>query len=328
MIEPVQRKLRGKPVPREQLVAEWEDLRRRNVPRGPVASFLFDLHYSEPEKTYQWRIQLDCGCVRDAVTRHHAVDKPADTVERLGDLSEMYYFDHVNPSEREIRNAEERANENAVEAARAKAKGANLPDESDRPSIYGRALLRNGQLLCHDPKCARYRSYGGPVRDIVEWVRLRDKLFVSEPLEIDGETIRGGQQYSVWDVVLSCGHFTQEHTTPGWTPKDGPAQRNSHKRRSLDEVLDVIAKGDPDEEAYWRRMYAENHPDPPPFTRCHTCACTRTITAYQRVGWLATKQAAPKSTSPLRKTLERRLRKLEAEAAQLREQIEGLAPEE
>jgi hypothetical protein len=42
----VQRKLPGTPIPREQLIAEWEDLRRRNNLRGPVASFLFDLHYS------------------------------------------------------------------------------------------------------------------------------------------------------------------------------------------------------------------------------------------------------------------------------------------
>jgi hypothetical protein len=323
----VQRKLPGSPISREQLIAEWEDLRHRNARKGPVASFLFDVHYSVPEKTYQWRIQMDCGCVRDAVTRHHTDDKPADKVERLGELAGTYYFGHVQPSEREIRDAEERANRHAVEAARAKVNGSDLPEESERPSIYGKARLRGGQLLCHDPKCTRYRSHGGPVRDIVEWVRLRDKLYVSEPLEIDGETIRGAQDYAVWDVVLTCGHFKQEHTSPGWNPKNGPAHRNNDKRRALDEVLEVIAKGDPDEEAYWRRMYAENHPDPAPFTRCHTCACIRTITAYQRVGWLATKKALPKPTPPPRKTLERRLRKIEAEAAQLREQLEGLPPE-
>jgi|tagenome__1003787_1003787.scaffolds.fasta_scaffold20769631_2 hypothetical protein len=35
--------------------------------KGPVASFLFDVHYSVPETTYQWHIQLDCGCVRDVL---------------------------------------------------------------------------------------------------------------------------------------------------------------------------------------------------------------------------------------------------------------------
>src|SRR4051794_40617888 len=102
MTAPAQRKLPGTPIPRERLIAQWKDLQQRNLMKGPVASFLFDVHYSVPEKTYQWRIQLDCGCVRDAVTRHHTDDKPADKVERLGELAETYYFGHVQPSEREI----------------------------------------------------------------------------------------------------------------------------------------------------------------------------------------------------------------------------------
>ena len=44
----VQRNLPGSPIPRKELIAEWEDLRRPNAIRRPVASFLFDLHYAEP----------------------------------------------------------------------------------------------------------------------------------------------------------------------------------------------------------------------------------------------------------------------------------------
>ena len=162
------------------------------------------------------------------------------------------------------------------------------------------------------------------MRDIAEWVRHRDSPYVSEPLEVDGKVIRGAREYAVWDVILSCGHFTQEHTEPRWKPEDGPVHRKSKKRLPLNQVLEEIAKGDPDEEAYWRRMYAENHPDPAPFTPCQTCACSRTITAYQRVGWLA-KKAKPVKTQPIpRKTLERRLQKLESEAAQLREKLDSL----
>jgi hypothetical protein len=36
--------------------------------KGPVVTFLFDVHYAAPEKTYQWRVQLECGCVRDMRT--------------------------------------------------------------------------------------------------------------------------------------------------------------------------------------------------------------------------------------------------------------------
>ena len=296
--------------------------------KGPVASFLFDVHYSEPEKTYQWRVQLDCGCVRDALTRHHTDDKPADKAERLSELAQTYYFGHVKPSEREIREAKEQAEKHAEHAARAKLTDTDHSAEPERPSIYGKARLQEGQFLCQDPKCPQYRSHSGPVRDIVEWVRRRDSPYVSQPLEIDGETILGARQYAAWDVVLSCGHFTQEHTEPGWKPEDGPVHRKSKKRLPLNQVLDEIAKGDRDEEAYWRRMYAESHPDPAPFTRCRTCARLRTITAYQRVGWLA-KKAKPVKTQPVpRKTLERRLRKLESEAAQLREKLDSLPTEE
>lgn len=328
MTTPVQRKLPGTPIPRQDLIAEWEDLRRRNALKGPLASFLFDLHYSEPEKTYQWRIQLDCGCVRDAVTRQHSDDKPADKVERLGELAETYHFGLVKPSEREIREANEQAGEHAVQAARAKAVGTDAPEEPKRPSIYGKAHLGAGQLLCFDPKCARYRAFGGPVRDIAEWIRLRDNRFSSEPLEIDGEIILAAREYEVWDIVLSCGHFDQERTEPGWKPDDGPVHRENPNRRPLDEVLDEIAQGDPDQEDYWRRMYADNHPDPAPFTRCHTCARIRTITAYQRVGWLARKKPPVKRKPPPRKTLERRLLKLESDAAQLREQLDNLTTDE
>ena len=140
--------------------------------------------------------------------------------------------------------------------------------------------------------------------------------------------MRGAREYAVWDVVLSCGHFTQEHTERGWKPEDGPVHRKSSKRLPLNQVLEEIAKGDPDEEAYWRRRYAEHHPDPAPFTQCRTCACIRSITAYQRVGWLA-KKAEPAEPQPIpRKTLERRLQKLESEAAQLREQLDNLPTDE
>jgi hypothetical protein len=39
MTIPVEWKLPGGPIAREQLVAEWEDLHHRNLMKGPVASF-------------------------------------------------------------------------------------------------------------------------------------------------------------------------------------------------------------------------------------------------------------------------------------------------
>jgi hypothetical protein len=31
---------------------------------------------------------------------------------------------------------------------------------AERPSIYGKARLQDGQFLCQDPKCPKYRSHG------------------------------------------------------------------------------------------------------------------------------------------------------------------------
>ena len=62
---PVEKKLPGKPIPREELVAEWRELQHRNLLKGVLASFMFDVYYSTPDKTYQWRVEFDCGCVRD-----------------------------------------------------------------------------------------------------------------------------------------------------------------------------------------------------------------------------------------------------------------------
>ena len=43
---------------------------------------------------------------------------------------------------------------------RAKVMGSDLPAEPERPSIYGKALLQDGQFLCQGPKCPKYRSHG------------------------------------------------------------------------------------------------------------------------------------------------------------------------
>ena len=42
----------------------------------------------------------------------------------------------------------------------------------------------------------------------------------------------------------------------------GPPGQSGGLRAEPFSVLEAVAKGDPDGEAYWRRMYAEHHPDP------------------------------------------------------------------
>jgi hypothetical protein len=83
----VERKLPGAPIPREQLVRQFEDWRWRNVNKGPGQAAIFDLLVPKPEDTYQWRIQLNCGCIRDVVTN-------GDTLERLVQRSDKYHHWH------------------------------------------------------------------------------------------------------------------------------------------------------------------------------------------------------------------------------------------
>ncbi|BBY05408.1 hypothetical protein [Mycobacterium noviomagense] len=325
MTAPVERKLPGQPVAREELVRDYDDWKRANLLDGPGRAAIFDLLVPKPDETYQWRVELDCGCIRDAVTL-------GDDVASLLAKSDTYHFSMQKPSEREIAEATEQMNEEIREDLKAKRDGDKPPIRPHRPSVRGKDKLPPGQWLCqYNSECRRYRSHGGPVRDIVEWARRRDDLHTIKPLEIDGKVIRPAKEYALWDVVLGCGHFHQERTEPDWKPDDGIGHNKPSKKwRGLEEMLEMVAHGDPDEEEYWRRVYAENHPEPVPFTRCHTCACLRSVVAYQRVGWVAPKPKPIKPVKPKpprRETLQRRLQKLESEAAQLREQLKNLPRE-
>jgi hypothetical protein len=65
MTLPVEWKLPGGPISREQLVAEWEDVHHRNLMKGPVASFLFDVHYWCADRPVRSQSAVDCnGCAK------------------------------------------------------------------------------------------------------------------------------------------------------------------------------------------------------------------------------------------------------------------------
>jgi hypothetical protein len=276
----IERKLPGEPTPRAELVRHYEDWKHRNHMAGPVEAFLFDVHVPKPEETYQWRIELDCGCIRDVVSR-------SDDVPSLMDRSGKYWG-----WDKEV-------------------------------------ALAASQWLCMDPKCDNHRSHGGPVRDIAEWTKRHDDPYVLKPIEIDGEIIGREKTYAKWDVVLSCGHRDTELTALEWKAEDGPTYPR-RRHIGLKNMLRDICRNE-DDEAYWRRVYAEKHPEPVPFSQCRTCANLRSVVAYERVGWVTSKPKPIKPVKPQpapRKTLERRLQKLETEAAALREELNNRPPDE
>jgi hypothetical protein len=65
MTLPVEWKLPGGPISREQLVAEWEDLHHRNLTEGPGGQFLFDVHYWCADGPVRSQSAVDCnGCAK------------------------------------------------------------------------------------------------------------------------------------------------------------------------------------------------------------------------------------------------------------------------
>lgn len=91
----VECELPGEPAPREEVLRQYEGWRWSNVKEGPGQAAIFDLLVPKPEDTFRWRIQLDCGCIREVTTR-------GDDVEQLLAKSDTYHFGSVRPSKREL----------------------------------------------------------------------------------------------------------------------------------------------------------------------------------------------------------------------------------
>ncbi|WP_142386886.1 hypothetical protein [Mycobacterium hubeiense] len=207
-----------------------------------------------------------------------------------------------------------------------------LADYSDDywPGGRNKTKLPVGQWICYNTKCPRYRETGGPMRDIVEWVSRDAEPYIMEAFEINGEVVSPEKTFARWDVALSCGHRNTELVGDlDWRPENGLTYGPAPKQRVLRTVLKEVCRNADDEE-FWRRIYTENHPRPRPFTQCHTCADVRTVNAYQCVGTLAPKpksKSLPPPSQPRRATLERSLKKAEAQVAELQERLRKLDDE-
>jgi hypothetical protein len=112
----VERKLPGDPAPREEVFREYERWRWGNVKEGLGQAAIFDLLVPKPEDTFRWRIQLDCGCIREVTTR-------GDDVEQLLAKSDTYHFGSVKPSKRERDEENEWFNDEWRECYKAKNAG-------------------------------------------------------------------------------------------------------------------------------------------------------------------------------------------------------------
>ena len=89
MKAPGQRRLSGSPIPREVLIAQWEDLRPATLFEvRSRACFSTCTTRSRRRPTNGASNWTAVAC--DALTRHHTDDRPADKVERLGELADRY----------------------------------------------------------------------------------------------------------------------------------------------------------------------------------------------------------------------------------------------
>ena len=82
---------------------------------------MFDVYYSTPDKTYQWRVQFDCG-LRDVLTRDRR-KMTADDPAALGSTDSLTTSGLSRPSERESREQKEYYDNKALEDARASSRG-------------------------------------------------------------------------------------------------------------------------------------------------------------------------------------------------------------
>lgn len=280
----VRRRLPGKPTPRAEALLVVQDAVAER--RRHVQPVLWPFFAPEPDaETFRWRIQLDCGCV------HEVLSSRKDS----------------------------------------------LPTERKFVDPVHQAWLPPGQIVC----CTR-EGGSSPYREIVEWGERREITFPADPAEpqhgLDAEDwakMRHDEPHTsaFWKVTLSCGHVSEVATGPEWKPADGPRrpspERLEKRRGEWREYLAALAeKGaqPTDNELHHMRMMEQGWPRPFTETDCSSCLRARPIVAYEAVGPLLAPAPKPKASTPAssRANLERRLRQAEAEARQLREQLDSL----
>lgn len=242
------------------------------------------------EDTYRWRVQLECGCVRELFTlgkevfpdSHPWTGLSANDALPLGEYwcsndhgdVDTVYRDIVEWLDRRIRefpaDPEECPDDMSPEA------WAVLRQPEPSSSAFWRVRLSCGHL------------YDGVVTD-EDWNPENGPKQITE------------QRASEMRSELEESWSAEDHA--GW-PEEG-AERD-HVRKMLD--------------LRW--------PRPEPEQKCYTCRFARRITGYQRIGWLVPRSESKKElqdrSEAEKKRAETRLAKIEREARRLREQL-GLA---
>jgi len=279
------------PRPKQEVLEEWQEERRKVgtalADREPPAYVLLDYIFPPPEGIERWQVKLACGCVKEVFTSG----------------------------------------------------GDQLPSEGRWPDFLSSRSWRlpPGQMTCVSDDHPRRDDY--PSRLVTEWREGGDVVPAHE-MTLDGVDEMDDRVLMIpdkreWEVVLDCGHHSMVRIKDlDWLPEHG------HQPRSdLDpaEQAEMVAKFRQDALDYpeiaetclrAERWWAEGCPEPHREFMCCTCPTAYPIVGYVSLGTVAPKpKPAPKAKAPTKATLQRRLAKMEADAARLRDEI-AQAPED
>ncbi len=242
----------------------------------------------DPKDIFRWRIQLDCGCVEERIKHSLSGDDDKPT----STIATASDFDPLS-----------------------------------------REWLPPGEFLCQ----GKHRKRVKPVRDIADWGERKVREFPADPVEppvmwADQPDIWAVLRHpephhsAFWNALLVCGHFGTICTDPDWQPEDGPTYPTPERFAEMQADAPAF-KGN----RWLTHLLRAGWPHPAPFHECYMCSVVRRLVAYEPVDWVAPKPKPiklPKPKPPSRKSVERRLQKLESEAAQLREQLKNLPSED
>ncbi|OBH47303.1 hypothetical protein [Mycobacterium mantenii] len=190
--------------------------------------------------------------------------------------------------------------------------------------------LPPGEFLC----CGKHRKRLKPIRNVADWGYCEVREFPADPVEppqmwADHPDIWAVIQHpephksAFWKTLLDCGHFADVVTDVDWKPEDGPTHPTPER---LKEMRAEMAELD----RWHKHLLDAGWPRPAPFHECYMCSVVRRLVAYEPIDWVSPrpKPVKPMKPKPSRTALERRLQKLESDAAQLREQLRNLPIED
>jgi hypothetical protein len=243
-----------------------------------------------PAECFRWLVELDCGCVTDALTTGHlAAHVP---------MVELYPGKCV--FQRMLGSRESGASQ-------------------DNVLLFGWGVTwkysnwREGYAWCS--------GHGNetPVREITDWLEREER-----PGHYSAHLGQQVGPYAKWVVKFSCGHYCHHAISEvDWRPEHGYTKRTDF----MTKIRHKLASEDLDEKTRQtlEQTLATCGTEPQSRDDCPVCAYTRRIVGNRPVGPLARPKPPPKprkaQAPPSRRTLTRRLHTAEASVSSLREQL-------